>query len=571
MLKKAFIFFANISAFWGNKSCISPFIFAEKTLIFGTLVMFYSFHRTSITMTHVQLQQLQKRLWNIANTLRGTMGADEFRDYILGFIFFKYLSEKSVNFANELLDGEDVSFLELDEKNAEHVPYIEEIKKNAIAEVGYALTPKQLFHTLAERGRQGEFILDDLTATLKSIEQSTLGTDSADDFANLFEDLDLNSTKLGNNASDRNALVAKVLSHLDDIDFDISNTEADVLGDAYEYLIGEFASGAGKKAGEFYTPQTVSTLLAKIVTQGKDRLRSVYDPTCGSGSLLLRVKREVKDVDMIYGQEMNRTTYNLARMNMILHDVHFAKFDIKQENTLTRPQHLDKKFDAVVANPPFSAKWSADPLFLQDERFAAYGKLAPSSKADMAFVQHMLYQLDDNGTMAVVLPHGVLFRGSSEGVIRQYLIEQMNVVDAIIGLPANIFYGTSIPTCILVLKKNRENSSNILFIDASNDFEKQKNQNKLLPEHLDKIVAAFEKRENIEKYAHVATLQEVKDNDYNLNIPRYVDIFEAEAEIDLDAIAKQLQALEHDSQKTDAIIADFCKELGIVSPFAEVK
>lgn len=571
MLKKAFIFFANISAFWGNKSCISPFIFAEKTLIFGTLVMFYSFHRTSITMTHVQLQQLQKRLWNIANTLRGTMGADEFRDYILGFIFFKYLSEKSVNFANELLDGEDVSFLELDEKNAEHVPYIEEIKKNAIAEVGYALTPKQLFHTLAERGRQGEFILDDLTATLKSIEQSTLGTDSADDFANLFEDLDLNSTKLGNNASDRNALVAKVLSHLDDIDFDISNTEADVLGDAYEYLIGEFASGAGKKAGEFYTPQTVSTLLAKIVTQGKDRLRSVYDPTCGSGSLLLRVKREVKDVDMIYGQEMNRTTYNLARMNMILHDVHFAKFDIKQENTLTRPQHLDKKFDAVVANPPFSAKWSADPLFLQDERFAAYGKLAPSSKADMAFVQHMLYQLDDNGTMAVVLPHGVLFRGSSEGVIRQYLIEQMNVVDAIIGLPANIFYGTSIPTCILVLKKNRENSSNILFIDASNDFEKQKNQNKLLPEHLDKIVAAFEKRENIEKYAHVATLQEVKDNDYNLNIPRYVDTFEAEAEIDLDAIAKQLQALEHDSQKTDAIIADFCKELGIVSPFAEVK
>lgn len=546
-------------------------ISAEISLIFGTLVMFYSFHRTSITMTHVQLQQLQKQLWNIANTLRGTMGADEFRDYILGFIFFKYLSEKSVNFANELLDGEDLSFLELDESNSEHVPYIEEIKKNAIAEVGYALTPKQLFHTLAERGRQGEFILDDLTATLKSIEQSTLGTDSADDFANLFEDLDLNSTKLGNNASDRNALVAKVLSHLDDIDFDISNTEADVLGDAYEYLIGEFASGAGKKAGEFYTPQTVSTLLAKIVTQGKERLRSVYDPTCGSGSLLLRVKREVKDVDMIYGQEMNRTTYNLARMNMILHDVHFAKFDIKQENTLTRPQHLDKKFDAVVANPPFSAKWSADPLFLQDERFAAYGKLAPSSKADMAFVQHMLYQLDDNGTMAVVLPHGVLFRGSSEGVIRQYLIEQMNVVDAIIGLPANIFYGTSIPTCILVLKKNREHSGNILFIDASNEFEKQKNQNKLLPEHLDKIVAAFEKRENIEKYAHVANLQQIKDNDYNLNIPRYVDTFEAEAEIDLDSIAKQLQVLEQDSQKTDAIITDFCKELGIVSPFAEVK
>lgn len=522
-------------------------------------------------MTQVQLQQLQKQLWNIANTLRGTMGADEFRDYILGFIFFKYLSEKAVNYANELLDGEEISFLQLDENNDEHVPYIEEIKKNAIEEVGYALTPKQLFHTLAERGRQGEFILDDLAATLKAIEQSTLGSESADDFANLFEDLELNSTKLGNNANDRNALVAKVLTHLDAIDFDISNTEADVLGDAYEYLIGEFASGAGKKAGEFYTPQTVSTLLAKIVTQGKDRLRSVYDPTCGSGSLLLRVKREVQDVDMIYGQEMNRTTYNLARMNMILHDVHFAKFDIKQENTLTRPQHLDKRFDAVVANPPFSAKWSADPLFLQDERFATYGKLAPSSKADMAFVQHMLYQLDENGTMAVVLPHGVLFRGSSEGVIRQYLIEQMNVIDAVIGLPANIFYGTSIPTCILVLKKNREHKDNILFIDASNEFEKQKTQNKLLPEHIENIIGAFENRQNIEKYAHVATLQQVKENDYNLNIPRYVDTFEAEAEIDLDAIAKQLQELEQESQKTDAIIADFCKELGIASPFAEVK
>ncbi|MHA3053437.1 type I restriction-modification system subunit M [Acinetobacter sp. ANC 4640] len=522
-------------------------------------------------MTHVQLQQLQKQLWNIANTLRGKMGADEFRDYILGFIFFKYLSEKAVNFANELLDGENITFLELDESNAEHTPYIEEIKKNAIDEVGYALTPKQLFHTLALRGRQGDFILDDLAATLKAIEQSTLGTDSADDFANLFEDLDLNSTKLGNTASDRNELVAKVLSHLDDIDFDISNTESDVLGDAYEYLIGEFASGAGKKAGEFYTPQTVSTLLAKIVTQGKTRLRSVYDPTCGSGSLLLRVKREVQDVDMIYGQEMNRTTYNLARMNMILHDVHFAKFDIKQEDTLIRPQHLDKRFDAVVANPPFSAKWSADPLFLQDERFAAYGKLAPNSKADMAFVQHMLYQLDEHGTMAVVLPHGVLFRGSSEGVIRQYLIEKMNVLDAVIGLPANLFYGAAIPTCILVLKKNREHTDNILFIDASNEFEKQKNQNKLLPEHLDNIIGAFENRQNIDKYAHVATLQEVKDNDFNLNIPRYVDTFEAEDEIDLNVVAQALQALELDSQKTNAMISEFCKELGIASPFAEVK
>lgn len=524
-------------------------------------------------MTQVQLQQLQRQLWNIANDLRGKMGADEFRDYILGFIFFKYLSEKAITFANELLKDEGMveKYNELDESNPDHAELIEGIKENSVDEVGYALSPSQLFHTLAERGRQNQFILDDLAETLRAIERSTLGAESEDDFANLFEDLDINSTKLGNNANDRNELISKVLTHLDNIDFDLSNSESDVLGDAYEYLIGEFASGAGKKAGEFYTPQTVSTLLAKIVTQGKERLRSVYDPTCGSGSLLLRVKREVKDVDMIFGQEMNRTTYNLARMNMILHDVHFAKFDIKQEDTLTRPQHIDMRFDAVVANPPFSAKWSADPIYLQDERFSRYGKLAPSSKADMAFVQHMLHQLDEQGTMAVVLPHGVLFRGSSEGVIRQYLIEKMNVVDTIIGLPANIFYGTSIPTCILVLKKNRTHTGDILFIDASNDFDKQKNQNKLLPEHLDKIIDAFTQRQNIEKYAKVATLQEVKDNDYNLNIPRYVDTFEAEDEIDLNAIAKQLKALEQQSQKTDEVIAEFCKELGIDSPFAEVK
>ena len=431
-------------------------------------------------MTQVQLQQLQRQLWNIANDLRGKMGADEFRDYILGFIFFKYLSEKAITFANELLKDEGMveKYNELDESNPDHAELIEGIKENSVDEVGYALSPSQLFHSLAERGRQNQFILDDLAETLRAIERSTLGAESEDDFANLFEDLDINSTKLGNNANDRNELISKVLTHLDNIDFDLSNSESDVLGDAYEYLIGEFASGAGKKAGEFYTPQTVSTLLAKIVTQGKERLRSVYDPTCGSGSLLLRVKREVKDVDMIFGQEMNRTTYNLARMNMILHDVHFAKFDIKQEDTLTRPQHIDMRFDAVVANPPFSAKWSADPIYLQDERFSRYGKLAPSSKADMAFVQHMLHQLDEQGTMAVVLPHGVLFRGSSEGVIRQYLIEKMNVVDTIIGLPANIFYGTSIPTCILVLKKNRTHTGDILFIDASNDFDKQKNQNK---------------------------------------------------------------------------------------------
>lgn len=293
----------------------------------------------------------------------------------------------------------------------------------------------------------------------------------------------------------------------------------------------------------------------------------VYDPTCGSGSLLLRVKREVEDVSSFYGQELNNTTYNLARMNMILHGVHYKKFDLKQEDTLENPQHLEERFEAVVANPPFSAHWSANPLFMNDDRFSQYGKLAPKTKADFAFVQHMIYQLADNGTMAVVLPHGVLFRGSSEGHIRKYLIEDRNYLDAVIGLPANIFYGTSIPTCILVFKKCRENDSDILFIDSSKHFEKRGNQNYLTNENISKIVSTYEKRKVEEKYSHLASLDEVKENDYNLNIPRYVDTFEEEELIDLEAVATELKALDKEIEQIDKSIADFCKELNISTPF----
>jgi len=377
----------------------------------------------------------------------------------------------------------------------------------------------------------------------------------------------LTSTKLGKTEEAKNTLISKVLSHLDKINFELKNHDRDVLGDAYEYLIAQFASGAGKKAGEFYTPQQVSKILAKIVTNKKTKLKSVYDPTCGSGSLLLRVAKEVEDVSNFYGQELNRTTYNLARMNMIMHDVHYRKFDIKQEDTLENPQHMDDKFEAIVANPPFSANWSANPLHMSDDRFSQYGKLAPSSKADFAFVQHMIHHLDDNGTMAVVLPHGVLFRGAAEGHIRKYLIEDRNYLDAVIGLPANIFYGTSIPTCILVFKKCREDSENVLFIDASNEFEKAKNQNYLTDENIEKIIDTYKNRSEIEKYSHNASLDEIKENDYNLNIPRYVDTFEEEEAIDLDAVSSELQALESEMKLTDATIAKFCEELGISAPF----
>lgn len=520
-------------------------------------------------MTEEQKQRLETQLWNIANELRGKMGADEFRDYILGFIFYKYLSEKQHIYADHLLETESVK----DYVDVADEELIAAIREDSLIKLGYFLRPNELFEAITKRGNadvegQSNFILEDLQAILNGIEQSTMGTDSEDDFNQLFEDLDLSSTKLGRLVEARNSLISKVLSHLDKIDFALEDANSDVLGDAYEYLIAKFASGAGKKAGEFYTPQQVSKILARIVTLDKSRIKSAYDPACGSGSLLLRIGREA-DVGEFFGQELNRTTYNLARMNMILHDVHFNRFDIRQEDTLEHPQHLDERFDVVVANPPFSARWKGkdNPLNETDDRFSQYGALAPTSKADFAFVQHMIYQLNDSGTMAVVLPHGVLFRGASEGKIRQYIIKDQNYLDAVIGLPANLFYGTSIPACILIFKKCRVHDDNILFINASAHFDKVGNQNALSDAHVAKIVETYVARENIDKYAYTAALSEVAENDYNLNIPRYVDTFEEEEPVDIETVAAELQALEGAMQETDATITGFCQELGIPSPF----
>lgn len=538
-------------------------------------------------MSEDQKKLLERQLWNIADTLRGKMNADEFRDYILGFIFYKYLAEKMEMYANEILEPDGIEYTNIDEETDEGKAYVEAINEAALEKLGYFLKPSELFSEVAKRGNKNEteaqendegkedvvegkssFILEDLQRILTNIQNSTMGTDSEEDFDNLFEDMDLNSTKLGKTPEARNTIIAKVLAHLNKIDFKLKNTELDVLGDAYEYLIGQFASGAGKKAGEFYTPQQVSRILAKLVTTGKKRIKSVYDPTCGSGSLLLRVAKEVEEVTNFYGQELNRTTYNLARMNMILHDVHYRKFDIKQEDTLEHPQHIDQRFEAIVANPPFSAHWSANSLFTNDDRFSQYGKLAPSSKADFAFVQHMIHHLAENGQMAIVLPHGVLFRGGAEGVIRKYLIEDRNYLDAVIGLPANIFYGTSIPTCILVFKKCRENPDDVLFIDASQHFEKVKTQNVLRNDDIERIVDTYREHKTLDKYSYTAALTEIEENDYNLNIPRYVDTFEEEESVDLGAVAKELKALETEMESTDKNIATFCKELGIESPFA---
>ena len=529
-------------------------------------------------MTEELKQALDKQLWNIANDLRGKMDADEFKDYILGFIFYKYLSERQLALANELLETET----EHDYSELSHAAKIEAIKNESLEQLGYFLKPDEMFSVVVAKGQGASEehdtnILVDLKKVFNSIVNSANEFDSADDFNQLFEDLDLDSTKLGREVNQRNDLIVKIMARLDKIDFGLSDTESDVLGDAYEYLIGQFASGAGKKAGEFYTPQQVSKVLAKLVTLGRDRVRNAYDPTCGSGSLLLRVEKEVRKntpeeedtLVELFGQELNRTTYNLARMNMILHDVHFSRFDIRQEDTLEKPQHLDLRFEAVVANPPFSAHWKGDsnPLHVNDDRFSRYGKLAPKTKADFAFVQHMIYQLADNGTMAVVLPHGVLFRGGAEEAIRRYIIEDLNYLDAVIGLPASLFYGTGIPACILVIKKCRKQDDAILFIDASQHFQKIGNQNTLTDEHVARIVQTYERRESSEKYSNLASLNEVIENDFNLNIPRYVDTFEEELQVDLTQVSVELTNLKTKIEKTDSKIEQCCRELGIQSPF----
>lgn len=504
-------------------------------------------------------KKLEKKLWAIANELRGNMDPNEYKNYILGFIFYKYLSEKIEKFVNETLEFNKVSFSNV-WKNVESR---EKIKKNCLKKLGYFLKPDYLFQNIVNKAINGEFIVDKLENGLKYIEHSSIGYSSEKVFIHVFNDIDLQSIKLGRTNEAKNTLISNVIKHLSEINFDIE--DGDILGDAYEYLIAQFASNAGKKSGEFYTPQQISKILAKIVTLNKKIIKSVYDPTCGSGSLLLRVSKEAI-VSKFYGQELNQTTYNLAVMNMILHNIKPETFHIEQGNTLEDDRYKEKKFEAIVANPPFSANWTAGSNFLKDKRFSEVGKLAPKTKADYAFVLHMLDHLEENGVMATVLPHGVLFRGAAEGVIREHLIKNKNYLDTIIGLPTNIFYGTPIPTVILVFKKFREHENNILFIDASNNFEKVKTQNILREEDIKKILKTFSERKDIEKYSRVISLDEIIKNNYNLNITRYIDTFEEEENINLKEIVDELAILRKEIIEVDKEIKNYCDILGIEAP-----
>lgn len=513
-------------------------------------------------------QKLRNRLWSVANTLRGNMPAGDFMYYTLGLIFFRYLSERAENFADGLVPGRESWYRDFWQSADEGQRRA--LREDCIRGLGYFLAPEHLFSTIVSKAAGNGYILDELECALKSIETSleeksvngAMACEAGREvLPGLFSDMDLSSPRLGKTSADRNRLISGVLNDLAGIDFCLNDAEGvDILGDAYEYMIGMFASGAGKKAGEFYTPQEVSQVLAGIVVPEGSHPESVYDPACGSGSLLLRTAQEGK-AGMIYAQEKNPTTFNLCRMNMMLHGKDLGKFRIFLGDTLEDDGFASLKFDAIVANPPFSATWSASDRFLGDARFCGPGVLAPKSKADYAFILHMLYHLSSGGTMACIVPHGILFRGAAEGIIRKYLVGE-NYIDAVIGLPANIFYGTLIPTCILVLKKNRRSGDKVLFVDAGRDFEKARNRNRLLPEHVCRIVETYRHRSEYDRYSRSVTLGEISDNGYNLNISRYIDTFEEDSQDDIEAIMGKIRRLEKEGAELDRLISGYLEDLG---------
>lgn len=498
--------------------------------------------------------ELNQRLFSAADNLRSKMDASEYKNYLLGLIFYKYLSDKLlqtvVTLADESLEEYDTPTkqTELYKELLEDEDSRQDLVDTLVDTLSYDIEPDYLFSSLAEQAKQNVFQLDDLKKAFVYL------SSNYKQFNGLFDDVDLQSKKLGSDDQQRNVTITEVLKKLNDID--VTAHEGDVIGDAYEFLISQFASEAGKKAGEFYTPHQVSDMMARIVALGQEdkKLFSVFDPTMGSGSLMLNVRNYLNYPKSVkyHGQELNTTTFNLAKMNLILHGVEAEDMNLRNGDTLNKDWPTDEPytFDSVVMNPPYSAKWSADASFLDDSRFNRYGKLAPKSKADFAFLLHGYYHLKDSGTMAIVLPHGVLFRGAAEGVIRKKLLEDGSIY-AVIGMPANLFFGTSIPTTVIILKKNRDNRD-VLFIDASKEFTKGKNQNKLATEHIDKIVSTYIERQDVEKYSHVATFEEIVENDYNLNIPRYVDTFEEEPPVDLVALNNEIKSTNQEIKKVEA-------------------
>ncbi len=490
-------------------------------------------------------EELHKKIWSIADDLRGSVDGWDFKQYILGIMFYRYISENITNYINEgerKAGDKDFDYAKLSDKVAETQ------REELVKEKGFFILPSELFCNVHKKAKNDENLNETLEKVFKNIENSAKGAESEDDFAGLFDDIDVNSNKLGATVAKRNDKLVKILNGIADIKLDdYKSNSIDAFGDAYEFLMSMYASNAGKSGGEFFTPQEVSELLTRLAVVGKKSVNKVYDPACGSGSLLLKSAKILGKENVrngFYGQEINLTTYNLCRINMFLHDIGYDKFDIACEDTLTNPQHWDDEpFEVIVSNPPYSIKWAGNdnPLLINDPRYSPAGVLAPKSKADFAFIMHSLSWLATNGTASIVCFPGIFYRGGAEQKIRKYLVDN-NFIDCIIQLPDNLFFGTTIATCIMVLKKSKKDN-NILFIDASKECVKVTNNNKLTDENIDNIVKIFTDRKDIDYVAKLVSNTEIGENDYNLSVSTYVEKEDTREKIDIVELNKQIEEI----------------------------
>jgi len=513
-------------------------------------------------MANQDRAELHKTIWRIANDLRGSVDGWDFKQYVLGMLFYRFISENLTAYLNEHqhkagIKGFDYS--KLSDKEAEFG------RKETVLEKGFFILPSELFVNVRAKAKNDDNLNETLARVFRNIEGSAVGSPSEYDLKGLFDDLDINSNKIGATVIKRNEAFVKLLDAIGDLALgEFADNTIDAFGDAYEYLMTMYASSAGKSGGEFFTPQEVSELLARITVAGKTQVNKVYDPACGSGSLLLQFAKVMGKENVkqgFFGQEINITTYNLCRINMFLHDINYEKFDIAHGDTLTDPYHWDDQpFEAIVSNPPYSIKWDGDnnPLMINDQRFSPAGVLAPKSKADLAFTMHILNWLAVNGTAAIVEFPGVMYRGGAEQKIRKYLIDN-NYVDTVIQLPPDLFFGTGIQTCILVLKKSK-NDNKVLFINAEKEFSRQGNKNKLVEDNRDKILNTYNTREDIEYYSRLVDHSEIADNDYTLSVTTYVTAEDTREVIDITALNAEInEIVARQSElrtQIDAIVAD---------------
>ena len=522
-----------------------------------------------------QSQELANQLWAIANDLRNNMDASKFKNYILGVIFYRYLSERTENYMNELLKDDGITYREaLTNKD-----FSRTVLDWSIEHLGYIIEPKYLWSSLIEDIKDAKFSIEEFDKAISSLIASTIGQESEAAFDKLFDDMNLQDKDLGKEVSDRTLLISKVMLKINDISFNVDDAKMDILGTAYMMLISLFASDAGKKGGEFFTPTCASKLLAQLATIGIDEVKNVADSCAGSGSLLLEVQNylSTKKIGHFYATEKNGSNYNLLRMNLLMHGVPYKKFSCFNADSIKIDNYIENGepilFDIQVENPPYSSKFEQNPKLLEDPRFSSCGVMAPQGKADLMFVESMVYHMADDGRIAVLLPSGALFRGKpgkdgkkneAEYDIRRYLIDNLNVIDGIIALPAKMFHGAKLPVIVMVLKKKRNgNSDNIMFIDASKYFKKEKKLNVITDEDIERIVSTYKERKDVDKFAHVASLDEIRKNNYNCNVNKYIDSYEREELVDLDDISKKIENIEKESQELELELSEYFKKLGL--------